>query len=242
MKVYGDEGESTVTRALNGINLSINKGDFLAIMGPSGSGKTTLLNLLSGIEKPTSGEVMISGNEISNMSGNELAIFRRRRLGFVFQEFNLLDSLTIKENIMLPMILEKKDAIYMEKKALGLMELFRITEIANKYPYQISGGQMQRAAVSRALVNEPDIILADEPTGNLDSKSSTTIMECFEKIVTELHTTVLVVTHDVFSASYCDKVIFIQDGKIHSLIEKKSTRKEFIDQIMDSLAVLGGNR
>lgn len=242
MKVYGDEGESTVTRALNGINLSINKGDFLAIMGPSGSGKTTLLNLLSGIEKPTSGEVMISGNEISNMSGNELAIFRRRRLGFVFQEFNLLDSLTIKENIMLPMILEKKDAIYMEKKALGLMELFRITEIANKYPYQISGGQMQRAAVSRALVNEPDIILADEPTGNLDSKSSTTIMECFEKIVTELHTTVLVVTHDVFSASYCDKVIFIQDGKIHSLIEKKSTRKEFIDQIMDCLAVLGGNR
>lgn len=240
VRLYGDEREAGATRALDGVSLSINKGDFLAIMGPSGSGKTTLLNLLSGIDKPTSGEVMISGNEISNMSGDELALFRRRRLGFVFQEFNLLDSLTVKENIMLPMILEKRIASYMEKKALEMMNLFRIKDIANKYPYQISGGQQQRVAVSRALVNEPDIILADEPTGNLDSKSSATILECFEKIVTELQTTILVVTHDVFAASYCNKVTFIKDGRIHSHIVKKGTRKEFIDQIMDSLAVLGG--
>lgn len=240
VRLYGDEGEAGATRALDGVSLSINKGDFLAIMGPSGSGKTTLLNLLSGIDKPTSGEVIISGNEISNMGGDGLALFRRRRLGFVFQEFNLLDSLTVKENIMLPMILEKKTASYMEKKALEMMNLFRIKDIANKYPYQISGGEQQRVAVSRALVNEPDIILADEPTGNLDSKSSATILECFEKIVTEFQTTILVVTHDVFAASYCNKVTFIKDGRIHSHIVKKGSRKEFIDQIMDSLAVLGG--
>ncbi|MGM8216136.1 ABC transporter ATP-binding protein [Bacillaceae bacterium W0354] len=240
VRLYGDEGEAGSTRALDGVSLSINKGDFLAIMGPSGSGKTTLLNLLSGIDKPTSGEVIISGDEISNMNGDELALFRRRRLGFVFQEFNLLDSLTVKENIMLPMILEKKSASYMEKKAQELMNLFRIKDIANKYPYQISGGQQQRVAVSRALVNEPDIVLADEPTGNLDSKSTAAILECFEKIVTEFQTTVLVVTHDVFAASYCDKVTFIKDGRIHSRIVKKGTRNEFLDQIMDSLAVLGG--
>lgn len=240
MRLYGDEGEAGATRALDGVSLSINKGDFLAIMGPSGSGKTTLLNLLSGIDKPTSGEVILSGNEISNMDGDQLALFRRKRLGFVFQEFNLLDSLTVKENIMLPMILEKKIASYMEKKALEMMNLFGIKDIANKYPYQISGGQQQRVAVSRALVNEPDIILADEPTGNLDSKSSAIILECFEKIVTEFQTTVLVVTHDVFAASYCNKVTFIKDGRIHSHIVKKGTRKEFLDQIMDSLAILGG--
>lgn len=240
MKLYGDEGEAGATRALEDVSLSMNKGEFLAIMGPSGSGKTTLLNLLSGIDKPTSGEVIISGKEISNMSGDELALFRRRQLGFVFQEFNLLDSLTVKENIMVPMILEKKSAFYMEEKALEMMNLFGINDIANKYPYQISGGQQQRVAVSRALVNEPDIILADEPTGNLDSKSSATILKCFEKIVTEFQTTILVVTHDVFAASYCNKVTFIKDGRIHSHIEKKGTRKEFINQIMDSLAVLGG--
>ena len=157
---------------------------------------------------------------------------------FIINSSNI--SLTVKENIMVPMILEKKPSTYMEKKVFDLMNLFGIKHIANKYPYQISGGEQQRVAVSRALVNEPDIILADEPTGNLDSKSSSTVLECFDKIVTELQTAVLVVTHDVFAASYCDKVTFIQDGSIHSHIVKKGTRKEFIDQIMDSLAILGG--
>ncbi|WP_312476154.1 ABC transporter ATP-binding protein [Neobacillus sp.] len=240
VKIYGELGGEGSTTALNGLNLSINKGEFIAIMGPSGSGKTTLLNVLSGIDKPTSGEVTIAGQEISEISGDKLAVFRRNQLGFVFQEFNLLDSLTVKENIILPMILEKKTAIEMDERVQDLARLFEIESILNKYPYNISGGQQQRTAVSRALVNEPSIVLADEPTGNLDSKSSTVIMECFEKIVNELSTTVLLVTHDVFAASFCKKVIFIKDGSIHSHIVRKGSRKEFLNQIMDNLAILGG--
>ncbi|MCH1625734.1 ABC transporter ATP-binding protein [Ferdinandcohnia quinoae] len=240
VKIYGKQSGAGSTTALNGISLTIHKGEFIAIMGPSGSGKTTLLNVMSGIDKPTSGEVKISDKEISEMAGEQLALFRRKQLGFVFQEFNLLDSLTVKENIILPMILEKKTANEMEQKVLELARLFEIESILHKYPYNISGGQQQRTAVSRALVNEPSIIFADEPTGNLDSKSSAVIMECFEKIVQELSTTVLLVTHDVFAASYCQKVIFIKDGLIHSYIVKKGSRKEFLNQIMDNLAVLGG--
>lgn len=240
VKVYGELSGEGATTALNGVSLSINKGDFIAIMGPSGSGKTTLLNVLSGIDRPTSGEVMIADQLISEIPGDELALFRRRQLGFVFQDFNLLDSLTVKENILLPMILEKKAVDEMEQRVQELAVLFEIESILNKYPYQISGGQQQRAAVSRALVNDPSIILADEPTGNLDSKSSTTIMECFEKIVEELSTTVLIVTHDVFAASYCKKVIFIKDGMIHSYILRKGSRKHFLNQIMDNLAIIGG--
>lgn len=240
VKVYGDSSENGSTTALDGISFSVNAGEFVAIMGPSGSGKTTLLNILSGIDHPTSGEVCIAGKEISEMPDDQLALFRRSQLGFVFQEFNLLDSLTVKENIMLPMVLEKKRVSEMEKKVRELAKLFDIESTLDKYPYKISGGQQQRTAVSRALVNDPEIIFADEPTGNLDSKSSAVIMECFEKIVAELATTVLLVTHDVFAASYCQKVIFIKDGKIHSNIVKKGSRKEFLDRIMDNLSVLGG--
>lgn len=240
VKVYGSSSGEGSTTALDGVSLSVKEGEFVAIMGPSGSGKTTLLNILSGIDQPTSGGVSIAGQEISEMAGDELALFRRKQLGFVFQEFNLLDSLTVKENIMLPMVLEKKRVTEMEKKVQDLAKLFDIEIILGKYPYHISGGQQQRTAVSRALVNDPGIIFADEPTGNLDSKSSAVIMECFEKIVEELATTVLLVTHDVFAASYCHKVVFIKDGKIHSSIVKKGTKKEFLDRIMDHLAVLGG--
>ncbi|RSD29007.1 ABC transporter ATP-binding protein [Mesobacillus subterraneus] len=240
VKVYGGASGEGSTKALDGVSLSVNEGEFVAIMGPSGSGKTTLLNVLSGIDQPSSGSVSISGQEISEMTGDALALFRRRQLGFVFQEFNLLDSLTAKENIILPMVLEKKSTAEMEEKVQGLGELFEIDSILDKYPYNISGGQQQRTAVSRALVNEPAIVFADEPTGNLDSKSSAVIMECFEKIVNELGTTVLLVTHDVFAASYCQKVVFIKDGQIHSSIVKKGSRKEFLNSIMDHLAVLGG--
>lgn len=239
-KIYGESGEEGATTALGGVSLSVHKGEFIAIMGPSGSGKTTLLHVLSGLDRPTSGEVTIDSRELSEMTGDQLALFRRKQLGFVFQEFNLLDSLTVKENIILPMILEKKAAAEMEDKVQTLAALFGIEEILNKYPYSISGGQQQRTAVSRALINEPSIIFADEPTGNLDSKSSVVIMECFEKIVRELSTTVLLVTHDVFAASYCQKVVFIKDGLIHSSIEKTGSRKEFFNQIMDHLSVLGG--
>jgi len=240
VKVYGASSGEGSTIALNGISLTIKEGEFVAIMGPSGSGKTTLLNILSGIDQPTSGEVSIAGKEISEMSGDEIALFRRKQLGFVFQDFNLLDSLTVKENMMLPMVLEKKSAGEMEAKVQEMAQLFEIQATLDKYPYNISGGQQQRTAVSRALVNEPAIIFADEPTGNLDSKASAVIMECFEKIVKELTTTVLLVTHDVFAASYCQKVVFIKDGVIHSSIVKKGSRKEFLDRIMDNLAVLGG--
>ncbi|WP_062109263.1 ABC transporter ATP-binding protein [Bacillus niameyensis] len=240
VKVYGEAGEASSTAALGGVSLSMNKGEFIAIMGPSGSGKTTFLNILSGIDQPTSGDVAISGQDLNKITGDQIALFRRKQLGFVFQDFNLLDSLTVKENIILPMILEKKSANEMEERVRNLAKLFEIESILNKYPYEVSGGQQQRTAVSRALVNKPNIIFADEPTGNLDSKSSAVIMECFEKIVYELATTVLIVTHDVFAASYCQKVIFIKDGLIHSSIVKKSNRKEFFNQIMDNLAILGG--
>lgn len=240
VKIYGETSGEGSTTALGGINLSLNKGEFIAIMGPSGSGKTTLLNVLSGIDKPTSGDITIADQAINKMKSSDLALFRRRQLGFVFQEFNLLDSLTVKENIILPMVLEKKSAAEMEEKVQYLASLFEIESVLHKYPYSISGGQQQRTAVSRALVNEPGIIFADEPTGNLDSKSSAAIMDCFEKIVRELSTTVLLVTHDVFAASYCQKVVFIKDGLIHSYIVKKGSRKEFLNQIMDNLAVLGG--
>lgn len=240
VKVYGGaSGEGAMT-ALGGISFSIKQGEFVAIMGPSGSGKTTLLNVLSGIDEPTSGETTISGKELHSMTGDELARYRRRQLGFVFQDFNLLDSLSVKENITLPMVLEKRTVAEMDEKVKSIASLFGIEEILHKYPYHISGGQQQRAAVSRALVNDPAIIFADEPTGNLDSKSSAVIMECFEKIIEELSTTILLVTHDVFAASYCHKVIFIKDGLIHSSIVKKGSRKEFLNQIMDNLAILGG--
>ncbi|GIO27234.1 ABC transporter ATP-binding protein [Ornithinibacillus bavariensis] len=239
-KVYGEFNGERETVALNNINLLINRGDFVAIMGPSGSGKTTLLNILSGIDQPTSGEVTIGGENLNEMKSDALAHFRRKQLGFVFQDFNLLDSLTVKENIMLPMILEKKNLTEMEEKIHELASLFEIKSILNKYPYHISGGQQQRTAVSRALVNEPQIIFADEPTGNLDSKSSTAIMECFERIVDKMSTTVLLVTHDVFAASYCQKVIFIRDGAVHSSISKTTNRNAFLTEIMDNLTLLGG--
>ncbi|TFD94413.1 ABC transporter ATP-binding protein [Jeotgalibacillus sp. R-1-5s-1] len=237
-KVYGNE--ETATPALNGVNLSVEKGDFIAIMGPSGSGKSTLLNILSGLDQPTSGKVTIAGEPLENLKGDDLALFRRRKLGFVFQDFNLLDSLTVKENIILPMILEKKELGEMEEKVQELGGLFGIGSILNSYPYQVSGGQQQRTAVSRAMVNEPGIILADEPTGNLDSMSSESIMECFEKVVREMETTVILVTHDVFAASYAREVVFLKDGSIHSTIQRSGDRETFLRQILDAQRAFGG--
>lgn len=240
VKVYGDSGKEHSTTALKEIDLSINQGEFIAIMGPSGSGKSTLLNILSGMDQPTSGEVTIKGEKINEMKGDQLALFRRRELGFIFQHFNLLDSLTVKENMILPMVLEGKSTDEMDKRADYLSDLFGIQSVLNQYPYHISGGQQQRTAVSRALVNEPGIILADEPTGNLDSSSSAAIMECFEKVVEELSTTVILVTHDVFAASYADQVIFLRDRVIHSSITKNDSRESFLKQIIDHQRTFGG--
>jgi putative ABC transport system ATP-binding protein len=241
-KIYGGKGNISSTNALNGVNLNIENGEFVGVMGPSGSGKTTLLNILSGIDKPTSGIIEIGGKNISSLSKDELALFRRQKLGFVFQEFNLLDSLTLKENVMLPMILDKKKAASMETKAKEIMSLFEIYEIADKYPYNVSGGQQQRAAVCRALVNDPAIVYADEPTGNLDSKSSKAVMKCFQKMNQEANCTMLMVTHDAFAASYCKRVVFIKDGIVNMEIVSKGDRKEFFDRILDCLAVIGGEK
>lgn len=239
-KIYGGKDEGNSTYALNGVSISIDEGEFVGIMGPSGSGKTTFVNILSGISKATSGSVNICGRDITKLDKFEMALFRRQKLGYVFQEFNLLDSLTLKENIMLPMILDKKNDAEMKKKAEKIMTLFDINNIANKYPYSVSGGQQQRAAVSRALVNNPVIVFADEPTGNLDSKSSNAVMNCFKKMNEEKSSTILMVTHDAFAASFCKKIIFIKDGKIDMEIVSKGDRKDFFNKILDCLAIIGG--
>lgn len=241
-KVYKGRDKSNNTKALNGVNINVQCGEFTAIMGPSGSGKTTLLNVLSGIDKATSGSIQISDININDASSDELALFRRHRLGFVFQEFNLLDSLTLRENIMLPMILDDEDAEKMEDKVNKVVQMLDISDIINKYPYEVSGGQQQRAAICRAVINDPDIVFADEPTGNLDSKSSKAVMECFEKLNSVKQSTILIVTHDLFAASYCKRVIFIKDGLVNMEITKKGNRKEFFDCILDSLAVMGGDK
>jgi len=241
-KVYGGSDGVNSTAALNGIDISIDKGEFVGVMGPSGSGKTTLLNILSGIDSPTTGVVEIGGENIASLDKYQLALFRRKKLGFVFQEFNLLDSLTLKENIMLPMILDKREQVEMLETAKEIMTLFDIYDIGDKYPYNVSGGQQQRAAVSRALVNSPAIVFADEPTGNLDSKSSKAVMKCLQKINEEKSGTILMVTHDAFAASYCKRIIFIKDGNVTMEIISKGDRKEFFDRILDCLAVIGGEK
>lgn len=239
-KIYSGENGVNSTLALDKINFEVCRGEFVGIMGPSGSGKSTLLNILSGIDGFNSGKVEINNVDISSMGKDESALFRRKEIGFIFQDFNILDSLTIKENILLPMVLDKKPQGEMDNKVNQIMGIFDIKSIANKYPYNVSGGQQQRAAIGRALANNPSIVFGDEPTGNLDSKSSKNVMECFQKMNTDLNATVLIVTHDVFAASYCNRVIFIKDGAVHFQIMKKSTRKEFLESIINSLSFLGG--
>ncbi len=227
--------------ALSGVDLCIEEGEFIGIMGASGSGKSTLLNLLSGIDKASSGSIEIKGKNIDKLSSDDLALFRREKVGIVFQDFSLLDSLTIKENIILPMTLNKNNVNAVEKRAREVLKLLDIFDIADKYPFQISGGQQQRTAIGRALINDPAIIFADEPTGNLDSKSSNSIMTYFEKINKEKHCTVLMVTHDAFAASFCHRIIFIKDGCINSEIIKNCNRKEFFDELLVHLSTIGGN-
>lgn len=239
-KIYGGKDNANSTVALNGVNIKIDKGEFVGIMGPSGSGKSTLVNILSGIDTATTGNVIIGDKDITSFTSDELSLFRRRKLGFVFQDFNLIDSLTLKENVMLPMILDKKSQKEMDEKADFIMKKFGILEMADKYPYNVSGGQQQRTAVSRSLVNNPEILFADEPTGNLDSKSSNAVMNLFTQINEELSTTVLMVTHDTFAASFCKRIIFIKDGNVNMEIIRKGSRKEFFDRILDCLAVSGG--
>lgn len=229
------------TRALTNINLTIAKGEFVGIMGPSGSGKTTLLNLVSTIDSPSSGEVLINGQNPHQMKKNELARFRRRYLGFVFQDFNLLDTLTIGENIVLPLTLDRKKVKEMEQKLIETAGKLGIEEILSKRTYEVSGGQRQRAAIARAIIHSPSLLLADEPTGSLDSKSSRTVMEMMEKINKTDCTTTMLVTHDPLAASYCDRVVFIKDGELYNEIHRGENRQSFFQEIIDMLSFLGGN-
>lgn len=239
-KIYSSYKGAKEVTALGGINLTVRKGEFVGIMGPSGSGKTTLLNILSGVDKSTSGEVVISNKDISTMKKDELALFRRKNIGYIFQDFNLLDSLTLEENIALPLILDKKKPEDIKIGVSDLMHFFNIGDLMEKYPYHISGGQKQRVAAARALINDPDIIFADEPTGNLDSKSANNIMGTISKMNEEINSTVLMVTHDPFAASFCKRIIFIKDGKIKMEITSKGDRKKFFDKILEVQSVIGG--
>src|SRR5690625_966589 len=237
-KIY--EGKMSY-RALTDINLDIEKGEFVGVMGPSGSGKTTLLNLIATIDEPTTGNIFIEGDDPYLLKQNALAKFRRRTLGFVFQDFNLLHTLTVKENIVLPLTLDGARIKEMETKAEAIAETLGISHIMNKRTYEISGGQAQRAAIARAMIHAPKLLLADEPTGNLDSKASKDVMEMLVRLNQQEVATMMLVTHDPQAASYCDRVIFIRDGQLYSEIHQGDNRKAFFQKIIDTLSLLGGD-
>lgn len=228
-------------RALTGIDFTVEKGEFVGIMGPSGSGKTTLLNIIGTIDYPTTGEVILDGENIHQLKGDELAKFRRRELGFVFQDFNLLHTLTVEENIVLPMTLDRKSVKEMKQKAIAIAKELGIEAILSKRTYEISGGQAQRVGIARAMIHEPKLVLADEPTGNLDSKASKDVMQLLRQMNEKNETTILLVTHDAQAASYCDRVLFIRDGNVYSEIHQGESRTVFFQQIIDTLALLGGH-
>ena len=239
-KYYGTK--NNITKAVNDLSLEVEEGEFVAIMGASGSGKTTLLNCISTIDEVTSGHIFIDGKDITKLKEKELASFRRENLGFIFQDFNLLDTLTISENISLALIINKEDVNKVDKKVSDIAEKLGIEEILNKYPYEVSGGQKQRCACARALINKPKLILADEPTGALDSKSSRMLLETMDEMNEKLNATILMVTHDSFSASFCKRVLFLKDGKIFNEIRRgEKPRKEFFNEILDVLTLLGGD-
>lgn len=228
-------------KVLKGIDLTIRSQDFIAIMGPSGSGKTTLLNLLSTIDKPTAGSIKIDGQDIAHLSNKELSRLRRDKIGFVFQDYNLLDTMTLKDNIALPLVLHGVSGKIALEKTIELAELMGLTEHLQKYPYELSGGQKQRGATCRALITEPEIIYADEPTGALDSKAGRDLLECFTLLNERRKTAVLMVTHDPFCASYARDVCMLTDGRMMCRISRGSDRKEFYDRIIDIQASMGGD-
>lgn len=239
-KYYGNR--SSLTKAIDNISFDVDKGEFVAIMGASGSGKTTLLNCISTIDRVTSGRIYVGGQDITELKGNKLNRFRREQLGFIFQDFNLLDTLTAFENIALALSIQGVHAKEIQKRVSQLARELGISDVLGKYPYQMSGGQKQRVASARAIITNPKLILADEPTGALDSKASRMLLESFNYLNQELEATILMVTHDAFTASYADRVIFIKDGKIFNEILKcGSTRKEFFDKIIDVVTLLGGD-
>lgn len=238
-KYYGNK--SSLTKAIDNISFTVEEGEFVGIMGASGSGKTTLLNCISTIDRVTAGKIIINNKDITKLKGNHLNKFRREQLGFIFQDFNLLDTLTAYENIALALTIQKVNAKEIEQRVKDIAQKLEITDILAKYPYQISGGQKQRVASARAIITNPKLVLADEPTGALDSKSARQLLESFEYLNTKLNTTILMVTHDAFTASYASRIIFIKDGKIfNELIKGEDTRKQFFEKIIEVQTLLGG--
>lgn len=239
-KYYG--GKSNITKAIDNISFTIDKGEFVGIMGPSGSGKTTLLNCISTIDTVTTGNIIINGYDITKLKSKKLENFRKNELGFIFQDFNLLDTLTAYENIALALTIQGKKPKEIDSLIKGIVENLGISSILNKYPYEMSRGQKQRVASARAIVTNPSLILADEPTGALDSKSSRLLLDSFENLNERLKATILMVTHDAFTASYAHRILFIKDGKIfNELIRGNDSRKEFFDRIIEVITILGGD-
>ncbi len=242
-KIYSSFKDAKEHKALDGINLKVIEGEFVGIMGASGSGKTTLLNILAGIDRVTTGSVFIDNKNTANMKDDELSKFRRQNIGYIFQDFNLLDSLTVKENISLPLILDKVPPQKIDRTVSELMKFLGIDSLSEKYQFNISGGQKQRVATARALANEPKVCFADEPTGNLDSKSSKSVMEMLTEINEKKGSTILMVTHDPYAASFCSKIIFIKDGKLNFIVDrdKSKDRKEFFNHILELQSTLGSD-
>ena len=239
-KYYGSR--SSLTKALDGISLTVDKGEFVAVMGASGSGKTTLLNCISTIDRVTAGHIYLEGEDITGLKGNDLNRFRRDKLGFIFQDFNLLDTLTAFENIALALSIQKVPAKEIESRVNTVARQLNIEDVLKKYPYQMSGGQKQRVASARAIITEPKLVLADEPTGALDSKASKMLLERFNYLNKDMGATIIMVTHDSFTASYASRVVFIKDGKLFNELNRgENSRKQFFDGIMDVITLLGGD-
>lgn len=239
-KYYGNKGN--VTKAINNISFQVNEGEFIGIMGASGSGKTTLLNCISTIDKVSSGHIYVNGEEITKLSSKKIAKFRREELGFIFQDFNLLDTLTAYENIALALTICNMSYKEINKRIVDISSKLKINDILNKYPYEMSGGQKQRVAAARAIVTNPSLILADEPTGALDSKSAKALLESMGTLNRELNATIMMVTHDAFTASYADRILFIKDGTIfNEILKGNDSRSKFFDRIIDVITILGGD-
>lgn len=239
-KYYGNKGN--VTKAVHDMSFQVEEGEYIGIMGASGSGKTTLLNCISTIDTVTAGHILLNGKDMTTLKSKELAKFRREHLGFIFQDFNLLDTLTAYENIAMALTVLKVPQGEIKERIQKVARKLQIEEILNKFPYQMSGGQKQRVASARAIITRPSLILADEPTGALDSKSAKMLLESFEVLNQEERATILMVTHDAFTASYCKRILFIKDGRIfNELIRGNDTRKAFFNKIIEVVALLGGD-
>ncbi|MDF2542578.1 MAG: transporter ATP-binding protein [Herbinix sp.] len=238
-KYYGTK--TIMTKAINRISFTIHQGEFVGIMGASGSGKSTLLNCIATIDTVTAGHIYLDGSDITQLRDHELARFRQQNLGFIFQDFNLLDTLTLEENIALAPTIAKQDTKALESKVKNIAVKLGIGDILNKFPYEVSGGQKQRCACARALINEPKLILADEPTGALDSKSAGILLDTLSNMNQQMDATILMVTHDVFSASYCRRILFLKDGTLFNEIHRgNQSRKDFFQEILDTVTLLGG--